>query len=187
MTLLGRWQQFQLPSPTPNVLYIRMSHDQWEKIQEFDSPHPQQGIPEPIFCANYIWRLKWLAFRRTSALRLDQHIHGVRAAIPKIEADAAVGKLRDRGGDGTGRQIPAGGEDDRVARAAQTAIENQFVPFQPVAGRGSVSLGDAQTKGLALFYRGERNHNDLRFRFDRFVRIDFCGGELRASHQPSGQ
>src|SRR6516165_8937980 len=72
------------------------------------------------------------ARRGGSPFRFDQDIHGIRAAIPKVQANAAIGQLRDGGRDRGSRQIPSGGEHDRVAGAAQAAIEDQFIPVEPV-------------------------------------------------------
>src|SRR5215831_16288512 len=122
-TLLGTRRHFrcQLPSPTCSA---HESLGPMGKKQELDSPPPQKGIPEPVFCANYfasaetclsgitrcgrqkILGLEWLAWRGTSPLRFDQYIHRIRAAIPKVQADAAVGKLYNGGRDSAGSQIP---------------------------------------------------------------------------------
>src|SRR2546429_8275763 len=74
------------------------------------------------------------AWRGGSPFRFDQDIRGIRAAIPKVQANATIGQLRDSGRDRAGRQIPSGGGDDRVARAGPAAIEDQIIPVEPVAG-----------------------------------------------------
>lgn len=59
-----------------------------------------------------------------AAFCFDQYVRGVGAAIPEIEADATIGKLLDSGGDGAGREIPARGEDYRVAGATEASVED---------------------------------------------------------------
>src|SRR5258708_22021539 len=83
-----------------------------------------------------------------SPLGFQQHIHGIRPSIPEIEPDAPVWQLRDRRGNGAGGQIPNRRKDDGIARPPNAAAEHQVVPFQPVAGRSSVSLGNSQAHRL---------------------------------------
>ena len=95
--------------------------------------------------------------RGGAAFCLDQDVDGIGAAIPEIEADAAVGKLPDGCGDGAGSEIPASGEDYSVARPAETAVEHQFVAVELVANWRGVGFGNAETDRLAFFHWRERN------------------------------
>ena len=95
--------------------------------------------------------------RGGAAFCFDQDVDGIGAAIPEIEADAAIGKLPDGRGDGAGGEIPRGGENHGVARPAETAVEYQFVAVEPVANWRGVGFGNAETNRLAFFHWWERN------------------------------
>lgn len=95
--------------------------------------------------------------RGGAAFCFDQDVNGIGAAIPEIEADAAVGKLPDGCGNGASSEIPAGGEDYGVARPAETAVKHQFVAVEPVANLRGVGFGNAETDRLAFFHWRERN------------------------------
>lgn len=95
--------------------------------------------------------------RGGAAFCFHQDVDGIGAAIPEIEADAAVGKLPDGCGDGAGGEIPACGEDHGVARPAETAVEHQFVAVELVANWRGVGFGNAETDRLAFFHWRERN------------------------------
>ena len=73
-----------------------------------------------------------------ATLCLDQHVHWVRAAIPEIQADAAVWHLGDGRRNRAGRQVPSFGQNNGVARTSQAAVEYQFVALQSVTGRRGV-------------------------------------------------
>src|SRR5260370_30089099 len=82
----------------------------------------------------------------------QKHVDGIRTCIPEIEPDAPVGKLRDRCGDGAGREIPSSGKNDSVTRTAQAPVEDLFVAIQAIADEAGVSLGDSQSYRLPLFH-----------------------------------
>lgn len=118
-----------------------------------------------------------------SAFCFDQDIDGIGAAIPEIEADAAIGNLPNGRGDGDGGEIPACGEHNSVARPAEAAVEDQFVAIEMIADWRGVRFGNAQADGLAFFHGRERNQDDLGGRTDGLTRVDFCGGEIGAGNQ----
>ena len=74
-------------------------------------------------------------FRRLvlAALCFDEHVDAAWASVPEIEADAAVGHLRDPCRDRAGQQVPAFGQHYGVAGAAEAAVEDEFVSIQVVA------------------------------------------------------
>src|SRR5690348_7929026 len=75
-----------------------------------------------------------------SALGFDEDVNLIGAAIPEIEANAAVGELRDCRRYGTGGEIPARGQNYGVSSAAKAAIEDEFVAIEAIADRRGVSF-----------------------------------------------
>lgn len=65
--------------------------------------------------------------RHSAPFGLDEDVDGSRTTVPEIEADTAVGELRDRGGYCAGGEIPSGGQDNGIAGPAEAAVEHELV------------------------------------------------------------
>src|SRR5512132_1012229 len=113
-----------------------------------------------------------IGLRAFSLPGLDQDRDLVGTRVDEVEADPSVRGLRDGRGDRGGGQGPAGGQDDRVVRAAETSIEYQRVALDAVALLVRVGLGDPQAHRPALRDRGKPDDDDLRVRDDRLADVE---------------
>src|SRR2546429_5745383 len=68
------------------------------------------------------------AWRGGSPFRFDQDIRGIRAAIPKVQANATIGQLRDSGRGPAGPQITYGRQHGTASGTPPGAIADPLHP-----------------------------------------------------------
>src|SRR5579871_5781549 len=78
----------------------------------------------------------------------DQDVRVAAGAVEEVDADQPVWRFRNHAGCRERRQIPAGRQDHRVARATEATIEDEVVALESIAFRRRVRFRDSQAHGL---------------------------------------